>query len=710
MLCDKCRNIDFTASALVPNSAPQHYFGEGDDEEGPEYYAYPHHPSLETLFDVSSADCHLCRQIRQELFHIRGHESTEPHHHGPIEMRHYIKADKTKTSYPKGLQAVVRTPMRDVKVSFDLVQYPCGSKTSIEKTYTDLRVAFLAGLLEEKANTKELSIGCQENFKLANTWLHKCLKAHSLCTISTLPSPPLPSRILDVECETSSSFLSLRSSEGCHGPYVSLSHVWGHTQIITTTLATLDERMKCISMDDLSHTFRDAVILARQMSIRYVWIDSLCIIQDSADDWRTESSKMGEYYMNALFNIAAVSSFDGSEGCFMTRDVLPLTPIPISIRFPDGTPKATSEIFIRPSIGWDPVHETVGFQRPPLWRRAWVVQERLLSPRILQFSSMQMSWRCRVAEASERVPEMCKISEGSGGDKLFQETLFGLKKFNAQSEVCPSLQSVDSNITFGTSAELLDLYNAWYDLVTLYGKCFLTQPSDIFPAISGIARAIALSINDRYISGLWRHDLHRGLLWSVPDSTLSKPDLRNIRAPSWSWAAMNGTCNFYVRQISQKGVDVKTNMFAIEGVGERTSGIDTFGGFGSMEEVVLGVSGRLKQAHPSDSENDGVFHGIQRRSETLFDLAKRKSVGFYFADNADRRYLTEVWCVPVMTEQRTGYMAQKNEERALRPVEARCLALLRLCEDRNIYMRVGSAWITDYSWFDAAERSSFYIV
>ena len=127
MLCDKCHNIDFTASALVPNTTRQYYFGD-DDEEGSEYYLYSHHPSLESLFNASEVGCHLCRQIRHELFHIRGHESEEPHHHGPLEIRQYKEADQSKISYPKGLQVVAKTPMRDVKVSFDLVRYPCKLK------------------------------------------------------------------------------------------------------------------------------------------------------------------------------------------------------------------------------------------------------------------------------------------------------------------------------------------------------------------------------------------------------------------------------------------------------------------------------------------------------------------------------------------------------------------------------------------------------
>ena len=421
---------------------------------------------------------------------------------------------------------------------------------------------------------------------------------------------------------------------------------------------------------------------------------------------------MGEYYTNSLFNIAAVSSSDGNGGCFLSRDALPLTPCPVSIRFAKGTPKAPRPVFIRPSIGWDPVNEVAGFQRPPLWQRAWVVQERLLSPRTLLFSSMQMSWKCRGGEASERVPEMSTALETGQVNRLFQDTLFGLKKFDARFKSNITWSTLTPSIPLGTKTQLSDLFDAWYDLVSLYGKCFLTQPSDIFPAISGIARAIALSINDRYISGLWYQDLHRGLLWSAPDSTVSKRDLRHIRAPSWSWAALAGTSNFHVRQISQKGAEIKMDMFEIEGTGEKTSGVNTFGGFGSIEEVVLVVRGKLKKANPIGMEDDDAFIGLPKGGETLFDLEQKRAVGYYFPDNADRRHLTRVWCVPVMTEQRSDLRGGGGGigEEIPGPVEARCLVLLRLSEERDVYMRVGSAWIPDFRWFDEIGMSIFSII
>lgn len=368
--------------------------------------------------------------------------------------------------------------MRDVSVSYDLLRYNCKCVDEPRNHFTHSRAASLSELLDQKAMSNGPTTGSVDNLKLAKTWLDKCLTTHAPCKRSASHSSALPSRVLDVECQMSSSGLSLCSSEGLHGPYVTLSHVWGHSQIITTTLATLDKRIRSISMGDLSQTFRDAVFVARQMSIRYLWIDSLCIIQDSVDDWNAEASKMGQYYMNAFFNIAAVSSADGDGGCFKARDALTLTPCPVSIRFPNLPERDVytgKRVFVRPSVSWDPdpVKEFRGSQRPPLWQHAWVLQERLLSPRTLQFSSMQMSWKCRMAEASERVLEMSAVTGGTQGWDLLEETLFGLKKLNAKLKVChPSSEDINGSVARGSRGELVELYGAWYDLVTLYGRCF----------------------------------------------------------------------------------------------------------------------------------------------------------------------------------------------------------------------------------------------
>src|SRR5579871_1088250 len=191
--------------------------------------------------------------------------------------------------------------------------------------------------------------------KLASVWLHRCLTEHITCMISDEPFPTLPSRVLDVDAPHSPSKLSLVESNGRHGFYVTLSHVWGQQNITRTTTAKLSERKQSILLDSLSQTFQNAITIIRKLDIRYIWIDSLCIVQDDPEDWSIEASKMGSYYSNSLFNIAAVSSHDSKVGCFMPYEPDQITPCAVAIEFPAsaGFPENTSGHlfgFIRPNL------------------------------------------------------------------------------------------------------------------------------------------------------------------------------------------------------------------------------------------------------------------------------------------------------------------------------------------------------------------------
>src|SRR5271163_896726 len=120
-------------------------------------------------------------------------------------------------------------------------------------------------------------MGSRENFELVKQWLNRCLTEHEKCANSVQASPPLPTRVIDVGAGGDGSIIRLVSSAGRHGPYIALSHVWGRVRILTTTVATFDERLNEITMESLPRTFQNLVEIARQLSIRYVWVDSLCI-------------------------------------------------------------------------------------------------------------------------------------------------------------------------------------------------------------------------------------------------------------------------------------------------------------------------------------------------------------------------------------------------------------------------------------------------
>ena len=112
-------------------------------------------------------------------------------------------------------------------------------------------------------------------------WISGCITTHVFC--DTPEHPYLPIRVVDTGLNNG--VVKLVKTNEAKGRYICLSHCWGSSQIITTTRSTFEDRTKGIAWDDLSKTFQDAICLTRTLGFRYIWIDSLCIIQDDARDW-----------------------------------------------------------------------------------------------------------------------------------------------------------------------------------------------------------------------------------------------------------------------------------------------------------------------------------------------------------------------------------------------------------------------------------------
>jgi hypothetical protein len=197
-------------------------------------------------------------------------------------------------------------------------------------------------------------------------WLQNCLEAHSLCTINPTELSSLPTRILDLGSNkmdygssNSSDTIYLLETNGLKGQYMTLSHCWGKSHPFTTTTANLNERRNGMAVDDLPLTYKDAVAITRAIGIRYLWIDSLCIIQGDKRDWEIESRKMVDVYPRSLLNIAATSSADNRGGCFSrsVRDCLQLTPekhAPYAVFARQSTENAHHDLYASADTGNPP--------------------------------------------------------------------------------------------------------------------------------------------------------------------------------------------------------------------------------------------------------------------------------------------------------------------------------------------------------------------
>jgi Heterokaryon incompatibility protein (HET) len=125
----------------------------------------------------------------------------------------------------------------------------------------------------------------------------------------------MPTRVLDVGRLPNQSIV-LVETHGQRGRYMTLSHCWGTSHKFITTTANLGDRKRAISLFDLPQTYQDAVSITRQFGVQYLWIDSLCILQDSFLDWERESSRMVAVYGQSYLTISASGSMGDSSGCF----------------------------------------------------------------------------------------------------------------------------------------------------------------------------------------------------------------------------------------------------------------------------------------------------------------------------------------------------------------------------------------------------------
>lgn len=148
---------------------------------------------------------------------------------------------------------------------------------------------------------------------------------------------PLPSHVINVGNYIHSPFVKLRETEGHEqGKYICLSYCWGKSREFTTTRATLEERKRQIMIANMPKTYQDAICMARELGVSYLWIDSLCICQDDVDDWERESAKMSSIYANAYLTIGASRARDSAGGFFGPRHPQTYVEIEYTAPGPDG--------------------------------------------------------------------------------------------------------------------------------------------------------------------------------------------------------------------------------------------------------------------------------------------------------------------------------------------------------------------------------------
>lgn len=240
---------------------------------------------------------------------------------------------------------------------------------------------------ENVCSSLALSTRSQQTIQQVKVWIGDCLQNHTDCRKARRKGPrKLPNRLISVEKDHKGKMTArLCRSDGLSAEtcYLTLSHCWGKQSFLRLTRDKIRPFEDNIPIDELSPSFQDAIYLTINLGVNFLWIDSLCIIQDDLTDWEHESQIMGQIYKGALCNIAASGHANESRGFLLEhRERQPIIPPLVNIEW-YRSPRLTGENFRgRTFLISDetPLHDLLG---DPLYDRAWV---RNLEPLCLFFA------------------------------------------------------------------------------------------------------------------------------------------------------------------------------------------------------------------------------------------------------------------------------------------------------------------------------------
>ncbi|KAH7335103.1 heterokaryon incompatibility protein-domain-containing protein, partial [Pyrenochaeta sp. MPI-SDFR-AT-0127] len=520
-LCDTCQNTIFKDEMWQemynwPDDWIHDWFGE----------AGIHHRSYESFQSAVERGCYICVALYNTL---------------PVNFSVTTgNMDSVKNEFSKWRISGIRGSGIDSR-NCGRFSVKLGSWASTEKL-RHISMPFELLRIDEKATDtrfEALTLGStnsMEAWNRASRWINKCTTEHGCCAHLTSSGSVTwyPTRLIEIssndEPEKHIRLIETKDTAPS-GPYITLSHCWGNANMVRLERSKLEEFKASIS--NLPKTFNDLILAARKFGVKYVWIDCLCIVQDEISDWHSECSTMDRVYRNAFFNIAATASRNSHGGLFFDRPKSK----PCTVVLSAGRGRETFLLV-----------DTALFEKDiadsPLLKRGWILQERLLAPRVLHFARKQLFWECKELCASETYPyglpsaiRRDVLQQGlkeNGKDSLVKKRPLSLLKLASHS--FGRLYEVE-----GVEEIDQEEVKSWYRIVKAYSQTSLTFTSDKLPALSGIAKFFQRTPRNTYLAGIWKAHLPVGLAWYcsswVQEAPLPQPE--KCRAPTWSWMSID---------------------------------------------------------------------------------------------------------------------------------------------------------------------------
>ncbi|KAI8627378.1 heterokaryon incompatibility protein-domain-containing protein [Xylariaceae sp. FL1651] len=415
-------------------------------------------------------------------------------------------------------------------------------------------------------------------FTFVRSCLETCAQKHSICHQGT--SRP-PKRLIDIGDPGTTCVKVIETSFDFSEPYVALSYCWGQGVCLKATKFNILDMMTRVESTNLPSVISDAIRITGVLGLKYIWVDSLCIIQDDVRDWEEESARMCSIYEGAYLTIAA-SSAESADISFAERHRRHEHTVFQCYQRTDLADRKKISPIVQLAAREEceyGFHNDDTARRPdrePLHDRGWTLQEAILSTRVVFYTPTELQWQCQAAQTCE-----CQIPPPTK----------------------PSVITTRAHMRGGSDnpREPHEIYAAWDRIVETYTERLLTNPDDKLPALSGLAQlvhrhiSIAMGLHNpefsdgtflsrqiEYVAGLWAGDLVRGMMWDplhmtvqlpssplptttttditgdnvIDDTSSKRQESLYYRAPSFSWASVDGPITYRARNLDLSRDDI----------------------------------------------------------------------------------------------------------------------------------------------------------
>ncbi|PTB49117.1 hypothetical protein M431DRAFT_500507 [Trichoderma harzianum CBS 226.95] len=487
-LCSLCQS--FITWTKIPNLT---------SEAG---FETPYKPSFEAL-EASAAHCPLCQHAFRNVL------NGKPRYDG---------REPTPVSYRIFAEVNTGSERRLMNVTW-VEDLPFSSAGPRDPVY------YLAHPenIKNRILWREKVPSFNSRLKAVSEWMSECDCHHTRC----IEKPTLrPQRLLDLSDVEDSKVVRLietSTSVEIDVRYSTLSHCWGPPTSeppLKTTSTNINNHYMGIPVENLNLNFRDAVFISVKLGLRYLWIDSLCIIQDDHRDWEMEAAKMVDIYRQSYINLAASAAHDAHGG------IIDVSSLHISrrttttvVRHSLASPAAASlagelyeEFMIRPTTLKEESRKLLSRSSSPYFARGWVLQEVALAPRTMYFTTDQMMWQCR-------------------------------HLFESEDGTCSSSGGVPALTYAYSTSEIFDFtkkqkaFSIWQVWLKSYVTRELSYPSDVAAAAAGLINYYQSATGYTPMLGLWKETLYADLQWSISGGHFQDAPPRN-NFPSWSWLSL----------------------------------------------------------------------------------------------------------------------------------------------------------------------------